>query len=257
MSSPSSNLGSLQRDWDELASVDPFWAVLTHSQDKYGGWDREAFFEAGRRELERILARAERIGLPAERNRALDFGCGLGRLTRALADPFANVIGVDVSERFVAGARELNDDLGNCTFEVNASEDLGGLESRSFDLVHSILVLQHLPSDAMIRGYIAEFVRVTAPDGLVVFQIPQRIPRLRRIQPRRRMYRLLRRAGVRPGTLHKRLGLDPMQVRAMDRTKVEAVLRGAGATLLCTEPDLLGGAFASATYYATPSAPAS
>ena len=245
-------LESLQRDWEDLAVVDPFWAVLTHPEEKHDQWETEAFFETGRRDIGRMLTRAERLGLPSHSRRALDFGCGLGRTTRALAAAFTDACGVDVSERMVTAARELNNDLANCAFEVHAAADLARFRSRSFDLVHSILVLQHLPSAALMRAYIAEFVRVADPSGLVVFQVPERVPVLRQIQPRRRAYALLRRLGVPPGTLYGRLHLDPMQVRGLSRREVAATLQAAGATLLAIEADDLAGAFPSATYYATP-----
>jgi SAM-dependent methyltransferase len=244
-------LRSLQRDWEDLATLDPYWAVLTHPEEKHDNWDRNAFFDSGRQDVARILAKAQNLGLPVHRRRALDFGCGLGRTTRALAPWFSAVCGVDVSPKLVAEATSLNRDAANCSFEVNAAEDLARFESGAFDLVHSILVLQHLPSTALIRRYIAEFVRVTDPSGLVVFQVPERVPLLRRIQPRRRAYGVLRRLGVPPEALYRRLRLDPMQVRALSGPEVTAALETAGATLLAIEPDDLAGAFPSVTYYAS------
>ncbi len=40
--------------------------------------------------------------------KALDFGCGVGRLTQALADYFNEVAGVDVSPTMVNKALEYN-----------------------------------------------------------------------------------------------------------------------------------------------------
>jgi SAM-dependent methyltransferase len=58
-----------------------------------------------------------------------------------------------------------------CEFVVNRRPDLQQFSSGSFDLVHSCLVLQHMPADIALR-YIAEFLRVSRPGGLVVFQLP-------------------------------------------------------------------------------------
>jgi SAM-dependent methyltransferase len=199
-----------------------------------------------------VLDRAERLGVPARRHRALDVGCGLGRSTRALAPSFTTVCGVDVSRPLVLAARRLNHDLTNLSFTLSPGSDLRQFDTGAFDLVHSMLVLQHLPDSASIRSYIAEFVRVTAVRGLVVFQLPQHVPVPRRVQPRRRAYRLLRGLGMNPQTLYGRLGLDPMQVRAMPRDRVVTALRHAGAEVLAVEPDNLAAAFPSATYYASP-----
>ena len=46
--------------------------------------------------------------MPVDNQSALDFGCGVGRLSHALADLFLNVTGIDVSPTMVAKANELN-----------------------------------------------------------------------------------------------------------------------------------------------------
>jgi SAM-dependent methyltransferase len=45
------------------------------------------------------------------------------------------------------------------------------LGDRLFDLIYTDLVLQHLPPDISVR-YIAEFLRVLSPEGVLVFQLP-------------------------------------------------------------------------------------
>ena len=65
---------------------------------------------------------------------ALDFGCGVGRLTRALAGSFEKSCGVDILEAMVTKARELNGQIGNCSFVVNNSTDLRVFPNETFDL---------------------------------------------------------------------------------------------------------------------------
>src|SRR5687767_8439812 len=76
------------REWDELAELDPYWAICTAPDKRFGRWDREEFFATGEREVAEVLATAAELGLPRRHGAALDFGCGLGRLTRALAGRF-------------------------------------------------------------------------------------------------------------------------------------------------------------------------
>ena len=104
------------------------------------------------------------------RERALDFGCGVGRLSRPLAERFRECVALDISEGMVKLARELNEDRPNCRFLVNAAPDLGRLETESFDLVYSSLVLQHMPSVEVVEAYVSEFLRILRPEGLAVFQ---------------------------------------------------------------------------------------
>ena len=109
--------------------------------------------------------------LKISRGKLLDFGCGVGRMTRAFASFFDSCTGVDVSENIVAFAREYNADVSHCEFVTNKSVVLP-FADRNFDFIFSVLVLQHLPTKAMIQSYIAEFIEcqrkwrhcISAPD---------------------------------------------------------------------------------------------
>ena len=100
----------------------------------------------------------------------LDFGCGVGRLTRPLSESFLETVGIDVAKSMIVVARRYNRNP-RCRFVVNREPDLRSVNSSTFDFVHSCLVLQHIPPDVTIR-YIEEFLRVAKPGGLVVFQLP-------------------------------------------------------------------------------------
>lgn len=220
-----------QREWDELAALDPLWAVLTAPEWR-GGWNRlDDFFATGEREILEVLERSSALARPGRREAALDFGCGVGRLTRALGARFTSCVGVDISARMVETASRLNEDRPSCTFVVNTAPDLGGFESRSFDFVYSALALQHVPSAAAAAGYIAEFLRIVRHDGLVVFQVPHRIPWPYRFHGRRHAYRLLRRVGVNERALVERLHLTPMRMLYLPELAVRRVVEASGGVL--------------------------
>ena len=216
------------RDWDDLALVDPFWAVLAADDKRDGGWDPTEFFATGEADIEQMLATAAQLERPALRERALDFGCGVGRLTRALAGRFDEAIGVDVSERMLEHARRLNADKPNLTF-ANGERP----PSDPFDLVVANLVLQHLPSKALARVYIGRLIEAARPDGLVVFQLPTKLRLARRLQPRRRLYKPLRNR-VGPHRLHA-AGLHPVRLIALPEADVRATVERAGAAVAHTE----------------------
>lgn len=225
---------SLERhreDWERLAEVDAMWAVLTAPGRKGGRWDVEEFFGTGEAEIEHVLSRAEQSGRPARRERALDFGCGVGRLTRALGRRFEHAVGVDISAGMVERAAQLNADVPACEFRVNDAPDLAVFEDDSFDFVYSSIVLQHLPSQAEIERYVSELVRVARPDGIVVFGIPFRIPFPWSLQPRRRVYALLRRLGVSEEWMLRRTPLTPMRMTVVRAVDVWTLLERLGATL--------------------------
>src|SRR5262245_49296469 len=87
------NLSSLQAAWNDLATRDAMSAVLTGPGASKRAWDREAFFRTGVEEIAFILERVRLAGAALHAGRALDFGCGLGRLTQALGGRFERVDG--------------------------------------------------------------------------------------------------------------------------------------------------------------------
>jgi hypothetical protein len=90
-------LNELQRHWDILGKEDPLWAIITWQDKKGNKWDPAAFFASGRQEIADVMQYLASLHLDGPRQRALDFGCGVGRLTRALADHFAKATGVDIA----------------------------------------------------------------------------------------------------------------------------------------------------------------
>jgi SAM-dependent methyltransferase len=162
---------SLARDWEAHGSVDPFFGVLSDPSKRGGKWDAEAFFESGRQHVRNLMASLRDAGVDVPGGTCLDFGCGVGRLTQPFCEFFESVTGVDVAKSMVRSARHYNAYGSRCRFLVNASPDLRQFPDHSFDLVHSCIVLQHLPPE-MALGYIAEFLRVARPGGVVVFQVP-------------------------------------------------------------------------------------
>jgi SAM-dependent methyltransferase len=245
------NLGRHKEDWERLAEVDPLWAVLTVPGRKGGGWDEAAFFATGEAEVAAVFERADGLGRPARRERALDFGSGVGRLTRALGTRFDAVVGIDISAEMIEHARRLNEDYPACEFRINMTSDLSQLESSSFDFVYSSIVLQHLPSAAAIERYLAELIRVARPDGLVVFGLPNHVPFPYSLQPRRRLYALLRGLGVSEQWMLRRTPLTPMRMTPMPHAAVQRVLAQQDARLLDTET-VDGQAVGERRYYVAP-----
>ena len=80
-----------QRDWEDLASFDPLSAIL-REPGRQEAWDLDEFLATGVHDAERALALAATHGLPQRTRSALDFGCGVGRVTRALALKFDDVL---------------------------------------------------------------------------------------------------------------------------------------------------------------------
>ena len=164
-------LDRVQREWDRLGREDPLWAIVSVPDKRGGGWNPSEFFRTGEERVAEVLEVVRSRGISIRPGTALDFGCGVGRLTQALAEEFEHVVGVDVSPAMVDGARRYNLQGDRVRYLLNASPDLRQFESGAFSFVLADIVLQHIPP-RLTLGYVAEFVRVLGPAGVAAFQLP-------------------------------------------------------------------------------------
>jgi ubiquinone/menaquinone biosynthesis C-methylase UbiE len=164
-------LKDVKKHWDKFGKDDPMWAILTDPDKRGNRWNSEDFFKHGQSEIERQLAYIKELPVHLQYEKALDFGCGVGRLSQALAVHFREVTGVDIAPSMIKLANRYNRHGSRCRYFVNDHDHLGIFSENTFDFVYSTIVLQHIrPSYAM--SYIKEFLRVLKPHGLLVFQLP-------------------------------------------------------------------------------------
>lgn len=209
-------------DWNALGQSEPFFAVLTDERflrERMSDDDREAFFASGDADVAHILDLIDRPGFTP--SSALDFGCGVGRLTRALTRRVDRVAGVDVAPSMLRIARE---NVPNATFSLT-------IPVERFDLILSLIVFQHIPTrrgeallDELLEhleiGGVAAlhftFRRPGSSLRRVARSVRARVPLVHRIAQRLR--------GERP--------MPYMQMNEYDPARVLAIMRGHG----CGEP---------------------
>jgi ubiquinone/menaquinone biosynthesis C-methylase UbiE len=165
-------LSRVRHQWTTLGERDPLWAILSEEDKKGGGWDRDAFFKTGIKEIAEVLRTAASLSI-IHYGTAVDFGCGVGRLSQALALRFDRVIGVDIAESMIRRAIELNRFPERCEYLHNVAADLNVLPDHSADVIYSSITLQHVVP-ALAQRYIREFFRIARPGALVIFQLPSR-----------------------------------------------------------------------------------
>lgn len=165
------SLESVRQLWEHHAKRDPLWAILSYDAKRDGKWDTSRFFETGANEISAMLGELDAQGIVTNRRSALDFGCGVGRLTQALGPHFASVVGVDISREMCNLATEFNRFPKTISYICNDAPDLRVLPDDTFDFIVSSIVLQHLQPELAV-GYLKEFFRVLAPDGIMVVQLP-------------------------------------------------------------------------------------
>jgi SAM-dependent methyltransferase len=180
------DLGELRRNWNAMGEEDPLWAVLSDPAKLGGGWDLDDFLATGRSHIDSLLDRLVALGLAVSKDSALDFGCGVGRLTFALSTSFRRCVGVDIAPSMIDFANRINGPFGNCEFLLGRGDDLSYLLDSSFDFVLSYIVLQHMPPQFSMK-YLEEFTRVLRPGGILAFQVPaqtEHIPTANALTPR-------------------------------------------------------------------------
>jgi SAM-dependent methyltransferase len=166
--------------WERQARRDPLWAILSDPAKREGQWDVARFFQTGASEIATLLFELDVQQVEVRRGAALDFGCGVGRLTQALAAHFERVVGVDVSPTMRDLAERCNQHPAQVSYVANQAPDLRIFDDRSFDVIVSSIVLQHIQPD-VARAYVREFLRLLRPGGIAVFQLPSH---RRRVQDR-------------------------------------------------------------------------
>jgi SAM-dependent methyltransferase len=166
---------STDEAWRDWGKRDPYFAVITNPKFRQAAMGPEAvreFFQSGERHVEHLAMMCKRLlaETPFAPGRALDFGCGVGRIVVPLARVAKEVVGVDISEEMLEEARR------NCTREgvanarfAQSDDTLSNVEG-VFDFVHSFIVLQHID---VVRGraFFQRLLDLTAPNGIAALHL--------------------------------------------------------------------------------------
>ena len=226
----------LQVNWNEFGKTDPLWAILTEPGKEGNKWDLEDFFDTGKREIDELITFIQSLGFSPQSGEALDFGCGVGRLTQALCAHFDGATGVDIAQSMLERARQHNRQGARCKYVLNESDNLHQFPRNTFAFIYSNYVLQHMRPEYSLR-YIQEFVRVLQPGGILAFQLPSQAlaikQRLKVALPSLviRSYRRMSQSDFADGPV--------METHTVPRGKVEQALIGSGARVVHvrTNPD--------------------
>ncbi len=172
------------RAYDSVGRTEPYFGVITLDRFLSANLDAAAlheFFETGEAQVTRVLATIRaRLAADFKPRRALDFGCGVGRILIPLAREADHAVGVDVSDAMMAEAarncRERN--LTNVSL-VKSDDRLSRLEG-TFDLIHSVIVFQHIAPhrvEVLVRGLLSHL----EPGGVGALQFTTWLPLRKRL----------------------------------------------------------------------------
>ena len=155
----------MRSDWDRRARENAqHFIACGHSETD------DAFWASGRQELDQLILHDVDLEPSA---RALEIGCGVGRLLRPLSERVGKAFGVDISAEMIERARTAMADRGNVEVFVTSGR-LDPIADASLDFVYSFIVFQHIPSKKAVARYIGEAARVLKGQGIFRFQVDGR-----------------------------------------------------------------------------------
>src|SRR5947207_15785016 len=158
----------MRSDWNERAREDAYYYVAFGRR----GQDDDEFFATAADVVRGLEAELKRLPTGDRRARkALEIGCGPGRLMRPMSWNFGEIHGVDVSDEMIRLAGEKLSNVPNAFPVQNDGTGLGCYKDEYFDFVYSYAVFQHIPSRQVVFNYLNEARRGLEHDGILRFQI--------------------------------------------------------------------------------------
>jgi SAM-dependent methyltransferase len=155
----------MRSDWDRRAAEDAYFYVAFAERHQ----TREAFLATAAENLG--IFEADLARLPAGKKRALEVGCGPGRLMLPMSRHFTEIHGVDISGEMVKLARENLAEVPNAHVQQTEGSDLRMFSAGFFAFVYSYAVFQHIPSREVVLSYLREIARVLKPGGISCLQL--------------------------------------------------------------------------------------
>lgn len=153
----------MRDDWNARAREDAGYYVAFGRRDQ----DEAGFFATATDVVNGLENELRRVPAAKRREwRALEIGCGPGRLIRPMSRHFAEIHGVDVSDEMIRLGREKLADIPNAQVHATDGARLTQYPEDSFDFIYSYAVFQHVPTREVVIEYMREVQRVLKPGGL-------------------------------------------------------------------------------------------
>lgn len=168
-------LRKVESTWSQLGQEDAHWSVITDEKFRKSSIDAhlDDFFAMGEYDIARLEAALARVDVRlTDIGSALDFGCGVGRLSIPLAKRCRQVRGVDISSAHLREAKANIAREGIENLELSLIESVDAIRRLPpCDLVFSLIVLQHNAPPVMLEILKALCSRVD-DGGYLYLQVP-------------------------------------------------------------------------------------
>lgn len=165
----------IKSTWLRLGESEPHWSVLSdnkYTQNELAD-NLDEFYLSGKWEAMQIDHMLARNGLQvSKKGICLEYGCGVGRVTRWLADRYASVYGFDISNSHLKHASEYLARVGHDQVQLIQVDSKEALKQMpQVDLFYTRIVLQHNPPP-IIELLLNMLLRTLKPGGVGIFQVP-------------------------------------------------------------------------------------
>lgn len=165
----------VQASWQRLGETEPHWSVVVSEDYRQSNLQahKDSFYQTGKQHVSQLFGSLERNHVPhGGFKTCLDYGCGVGRITRHLAEHFENVIAYDISSSHLKCAADYlaQENISNVNLrQIKQVREIQNLPK--VDLAYSMIVLQHNPPPVM-AFIIQGLIRSLNPGGIAFFQVP-------------------------------------------------------------------------------------
>ncbi len=161
--------------WQELGDSEPHWSVLTADEYRRENLaaSLEEFYATGDAMVRVMEQTLQRNGIDSSSwTSCMEYGCGVGRITRWLANRFDEVHGYDISRPHLDVAESYMQDQGVANVSLHQVQSIRDLdEFPTVDCVFTFIVLQHNPPP-VIERLLERLLQAVAPGGVAFFQVP-------------------------------------------------------------------------------------
>jgi len=171
-------VAKVRGQYAKVGPTEPHFSVPVGSPEALDSVDTNIsqFWATGHVQAQDLLQSLKCFGLTELKNKtAVEFGCGIGRLSLGLASKFKQLHSYDVSDSQITLAKKASVDAGvhNCEFHLSSGNPFAALEHTDF--FYSKNTFEHYPPP-IIHQFIRNALRSLKADGLALFQVPTFIP---------------------------------------------------------------------------------